>query len=217
VAVFMAVAGPYDAIKEPETISDMADYFVFTDQDLPPNSVWQKCELEYFDADPTRMARFIKTHPHLYFSDYDWALWVDANLQLNVTPEQVIAPIVREAVLATWIHPLRNCIFDEAIECAKRSKDDDGVMDQQMKRYQAASYPALNGLFETSVMASKMGDPSIKALMNSWWAEIEQGSRRDQLSLPFIVHQHKVKVGQLAPKGVCMRSDPRFNYYRHQK
>ncbi len=217
VAVFMAVAGPYDAIKEPELVSENADYFIFTDQDIPPRSVWQKREFEYFDADPTRMARFIKTHPHLYFSDYDWALWVDANLQINVKPEDIIAPINGQAIVSTWVHPLRNCVFDEASECEKRSKDDGNVMKAQIGRYKDAGYPAQNGLFETSVMASQMSAAAIPALMNDWWAEIEKGSRRDQLSFPFAARKNDITVAAIAPKGICMRSDPRFNYYRHQK
>ncbi len=217
IAVFMAVAGDYDSIKDPEIVSDKADYFIFTDQELPPNSIWQKRDFEYFDADPTRMARFIKTHPHLYFGDYDWALWMDANLQINVPPEDIIAPFAATHVLATWTHPLRRCIFDEAKECEKRSKDDGQVMSAQMERYKSAGFTAGAGLFETSVMASKMNEPSITAVMNKWWAEIEQGSRRDQLSLPFALRGLNIEVAALAPKGICMRSDPRFNYYRHQK
>jgi len=217
VAVFMAVAGPYDDIKNPDVISETADYFIFTDQDVPPNSIWQKREFEYFDADPTRMARFIKTHPHLYFADYDWALWVDANLQINILPEDIIAPFHNTSLLATWIHPLRNCIYDEAKECEKRSKDDGQVMSLQMRRYRDAGYPAAHRLYETSVMASKMGHPAIAKLMGAWWAEIEKGSRRDQLAFPYVVDQSGIDVAALAPKGICMRSDPRFNYYRHQK
>jgi len=217
VAVFMAVAGPYDDIKNPDVISETADYFIFTDQEIPPNSVWQKREFEYFDADPTRMARFIKTHPHLYFADYDWALWVDANLQINVLPEDIIAPFHNSSPLATWIHPLRNCTYDEAKECEKRSKDDGQVMTLQMQRYRGADYPAQNGLYETSVMASQMGNPAIAKLMTEWWAEIEKGSRRDQLAFPYVVTQNGIDVAALAPKGICMRSDPRFNYYRHQR
>ncbi len=217
VVVFMAVAGPYDDLKEPLIVSDSADYVIFTDQPVPDDSIWQKRGFDYFNADTPRMARFIKLHPHVYFPNYDWAIWVDANLQLNAMPEDIIRNHVGQHDIATWHHPLRDCVYDEAEECMKRSKDNDELISEQIKRYKAAAHPAHDRLFETSVFISRPKEQKVRDFFNVWWREMEMGSRRDQLGLPIAANEiPNLNIGYLAPQNICMRSDPRFIYFRHK-
>ena len=215
IAVFTAIAGGYDDLKDPEFISDHADYFVFTDGHVPAGSVWQKRPFEFISHDPTRTARFIKTHPHLYFQDYDWAIWMDANLQLVEAPESLLPQSGRDDTFLTWSHPLRDCVYEEGEECIRRSKDDTSGIEAQIASLRARGFPEHAGLFETSVIVAKMNDPHVEELYKVWWAEISRWSKRDQLSLPVAVEATDLPVGHLARHTVCMRTDPRFVYYRH--
>jgi hypothetical protein len=36
------IFGPVDIIHEPLTVADNCDYFLFTDQPVPPDSTWVK-------------------------------------------------------------------------------------------------------------------------------------------------------------------------------
>lgn len=215
IAVFGAISGSYDGLKEPLVKTPGADYFMFSDQDIADGSLWQKRSFEFVSSDPTRTARFIKSHPHLYFSDYDWAVWVDANLQINGDLRSLIAARQDDLDVMTWHHPLRDCVYEEAAECAKRAKDNDEVLKRQVKRYAADGLNKHNGLWETSVFVSKMKSPKVVSFMESWWKEILQGSRRDQIGLPQALRKSDVVIGSFAPPGICMRTDRRFNYYRH--
>lgn len=217
VAVFSAISGDYDAIKDPEFECDDVDYFMFTDQDVPTYSKWSKKDFEFVSFDPTRTARFIKTHPHLYFSDYDWAIWVDANLQINCDPRSLVSDLRRDTQISTWQHPLRSCVYDEAEECIARGKDDESTISSLVEFLKSKDFPKKAGLFETSVFVSRMGDPQVASFLNNWWALIDRFSRRDQLALPLAVLEGDVTMSSLAEAGTCMRTDPRFNYYRHQK
>jgi len=51
--------------------------------------------------------------------------------------------------------------------------------------------------------------------MNNWWAEILQGCRRDQIGLPEALRKSDVEIGGFVHQGICMRTDERFNYFRH--
>ncbi len=215
VAVFMAISNGYDDIKEPEIVSDNADYFVFTDGDVPEGSVWQALPFEFVSNDPTRTARFVKTHPHLYFKEYDWAIWVDANLMLTCAPEDLLPSPSSSDKLLTWSHPLRDCVYDEGEECIKRSKDSEGIIGGHMASLKQRNFPRKAGLFETSVVVSKMGDAQVEEVFNVWWAEISRWSRRDQLSLPVAINALDFQVGLLARERICMRTDPRFVYFGH--
>lgn len=215
IAVFGAISGGYDLLKDPEADVPGVDYVLFTDGDIPEGSLWQKRDFEFVSPDPTRTARFVKIHPHIYFADYDWAVWVDANLAIASDPREWVAGLSESTDLATWIHPLRTRVRDEAEACTARSKDDADTIREQMERYRKEGFPDIGGLWETSVFASRPGRPAVAAFMNRWWAEILKGSRRDQLGLPYALWKSDVSIEPIAPRGVCMRSDPRFHYHRH--
>lgn len=215
IAVFSAVTGGYDDIKEPAFPVDDVDFFMFTDGAVPAGSVWQKRDLEYVDADPTRSARFVKTHPHLYFAEYDYAIWMDANLALNAHPRDLLAMVDATKPIHSWKHPLRICVYDEADTCIELRKDDAGTMRADMDRLRAEGFPRHAGLIETSVIVTTMAHADVPDLYADWWARIERGSRRDQLSLPPAVRATGAEVGWIAPERICMRTDPRILYDRH--
>lgn len=215
IAIYTAISGGYDSLKDPEHVSEHADYFVFTDGEVPEDSIWQPRPFEFVSHDPTRTARFIKTHPHLYFKDYDWAIWMDANLQLVASPDELVPPSDSGETFLTWHHPLRDCVYDEGRECIERSKDKSSGIEAQLESLRARGYPEHAGLFETSVLVAKMNDDKVEEMLKIWWAEISRWSKRDQLSLPVAVEAADLAVGLLARPSVCMRTDPRFVYYRH--
>ena len=216
-AVFTAIAGSYDDLAEPVVVPEGVDYFVFTDRDIAEDSVWEKIEFDYFHHDPTRTARFVKTHPHLYFQDYDVSIWLDANLALHVNPRDIAGVLRPDFQFASWHHPLRESVYHEALECIRRRKDADTVIQHQIAQYRTLGLPEKSGLMETSVIVRKHNDPKVVEAMNLWWKEIDNGSRRDQLSLPYVLWHHELSVDYLARPGICMRSDHRFTYRRHNR
>lgn len=215
IAVFSAMVGSYDHIKEPMGPTDGVDFFMFTDGTVPPGSVWQKRALEYVDADPTRSARFVKTHPHLYFADYDFAIWVDANLTLKTHPRDLLALVDENKPVHSWKHPLRICVYEEARTCMELNKDDNEIVRADIERLEKDGFPRHAGLIETSVFVTTMRHPDVPKLFTDWWARIESGSRRDQLSLPPALRAVGADIGFIAPERICMRTDPRIMYERH--
>ncbi|MGB3456456.1 MAG: glycosyltransferase domain-containing protein [Litorimonas sp.] len=215
VVVFAAISGGYDTLKEPPEDVDGVDYVLFTDTEVDPASRWQVRPFEFVSSDPTRTARFIKTHPHLYFADYDWAVWVDANLQIEADIRDVLAVATPESDALTWIHPLRTTLAEEAEACMSRSKDDAELIRAQMERYRDAGFPDTGGLWETSVFATRPGTARTAEIMTLWWTQILQGSRRDQLGLPYAAWKADMTITPIARRGLCMRTDPRFHYFRH--
>ena len=47
---------------------------------------------------------------------------------------------------------------------------------------------------ETSVIVREHNDPRVIEAMNLWWKEIDNGSRRDQLSLPYVLWNRELSV-----------------------
>ena len=94
-------------------------------------------------------------------------------------------------------HPERNCIYDELIVCVALGKDDEGVMRKQVDLIRSAGFPEKNGLFETNIIYRDHHDYQVIEVMKDWWSWIENYSRRDQLSLPYVLWQHKLEAKSL--------------------
>lgn len=83
VAIYTCIVGDYDTIKEPMYINSICcDYFVITDQNVSPDSSWNKINLQDVKGmppglDASTANRWIKLHPHELFPEYDYSIYVD--------------------------------------------------------------------------------------------------------------------------------------------
>jgi hypothetical protein len=75
----------------------------------------------------------------------------------------------------------------EAVHCVVRKKDCPVTIGQQMDRYRRDQMPADFGLSENNVLLRYHGDSHIRGVMELWWQEVAGGSRRDQLSLSYVL------------------------------
>jgi len=214
IAVYTAVVGPYDELFDPQVCAHNCDFFVFTDQVIT-NQIWQRKPLPYVDADDCRTARFIKLHPHLLFPDYEFSIWIDANLEILSDLTPYLALVQTQDFMATWRHPRRSTVSDELEACVHHSKDDAVVMREQFSRQRSAGFPDRSGLFETSIMVRRHNDRRSINLMTAWWKEICNGSRRDQISLPFVLWQQGRTIVPLRTDQINMRNDPGLMYHQH--
>ena len=216
-AIYTAITGGYDDIKHPERIDPDCDYICFSDTDIRNPGVWQVRRVDYFNTDPTRIARFVKTHPHIYLPDYDISVWIDANLVINALLAPTIEGTLDQSSFSAFLHPHRNCIYLEAEEVIKRNLDGAGPIRDQMKRYKEAGFPQNAGLIETNVLIRRHHEPEVRRISAAWWSEIESGSRRDQLSLNYVLWSVDGQVDPIADRGMSVRNDYRFTRLLHNK
>ncbi len=216
IVVYTAISQGYDELKVPEVGSDRCDFVCFTDADIPGDRGWELRPMDYVSSETARSARYFKTHPHAYFPDYEWSIWVDANLLIKADLGGLVDAAEREGhVFAAFVHPHRDCVYAEAAEVIARGLDTADRVSSQVERYKSAGYPPNNGLTETNVLVRRHNDPQVVEVDIAWWREIENGSHRDQLSLNFVAHKSLLKLGQLAKRGVSVRNDPRFARFLH--
>jgi hypothetical protein len=72
-------------------------------------------------------------------------------------------------------------------------------MTSQVGRYEFSGYPHNNGLVETGVLLRRK-QPEVATFNERWWAEIRQGSLRDQLSFNYVAWRVRLKYGLLPGK-----------------
>jgi dTDP-glucose 4,6-dehydratase len=187
VVCYTAVFGGYDSVVLPEYIADDWDYVCFTDFDLPGEHIFEIRRLSLPGVDPRRRSRYVKTHPHEWFPDHEYSLWLDANYLIRGPGlERTVAGLIEQGVrFAANPHPHRSCVYEELEACIMRGKDDADAMSRQVGRYKDEGMPERLGMLETGMLLRRHGDPAVVAVDEVWWNEIRRHSSRDQLSVMY--------------------------------
>lgn len=185
IAVYTSITAEKDSFKEPLAHTG-ADFVLFSDapHQLPGWSVRPACDLF---TDPRRNARATKLLAHQYLPGYDYSLWLDGSIRLLSAVEDLISTYLQNSDLAVFKHSARNCIYAEAAVCKKWKLDDPSVIRAQMVKYSRSGYPTRNGLIESGAILRRH-TARIEGFNNAWWSECCRYSRRDQLSLNYVLH-----------------------------
>ncbi|MBR1825349.1 MAG: BNR-4 repeat-containing protein [Alphaproteobacteria bacterium] len=206
IAVYTAVIDNYDTLKLPHILSPEIDYICFCNRPINNVGVWQIRACPWLDSDGVKTARYIKTHPHYLLEDYDVAVWIDANLLPCCDLMMYVKRFLRsDKLIGAVPHPVRSDIYQELEACIECGKDDEQIMRLQIEKYRAEGFMH-NDLIESNFMIFRSGEPKLEAFLNMWWSEIEQHSRRDQLSLNYCLQKCGIEWYPLFPKGVCCRN-----------
>ena len=184
-----------------------------TDNDagLPP--WWTARTPEHDETDARRTARRCKVLPHEHFPGCDYTIWHDGNISLLVDPVTLPALLGDTADMALFRHNERGCVYEEAEAVIRCRKDKAARVRAQMERYRAEGMPRDFGLHATWVLVRR-NTAKVRDFCRQWWAEIEQGSARDQLSFDYVRWKMGMEVAQI-PEDVY--SSSLFEYRREGK
>jgi O-antigen biosynthesis protein len=217
IVLYTAIFGEYDNLLLPEHIDPTIDYVCFTDRPRNDYGVWQMRAAPYYHPDPTRIARWVKTHPNELFPDHDVAIWLDANIILKGDIHRYIGLVgAQDAHLGLIAHPHRACFYDEAEACKRLNKDSAKLIDRQIEHYRKAGLPLKQPLFETGFMVVPLKKRETSDALHLWWQQIERYSRRDQLGLAWVIYRcSDLSIIPLLPQGASVRHHEDFLYFRH--
>lgn len=174
-----------------EQVKGNAEFIMFSDV-ITPSDTWKVLSCYDKFKDPRRNSRIHKILPHTYCNT-EYSIWIDGNIKLLVTPEELIEKYLKDHDIAVFKHPVRNCIYDEAMECAKRGLDDPENIIEQAKFYEDNGYAKNKGLCECGVIIRRH-TKKVQQLNEAWWAEYSRFSRRDQISFMYAVDKVGIRV-----------------------
>ena len=184
--IYSAITGDYDNVKEPKYVSPDFDYILFTNNPKIKSDIWQVRLVENpKQLDNVRLARRIKIMGHEYLPEYDYSIWVDGKLEIKDNLREYVETYRRWEPILCFTHYVNDCIYKEKNTCQILKKDDPQIMENQMEKYRLEGYPAENGLVESGIMVRDLKDKRMQKVMETWWEEILNGSRRDQLSFNY--------------------------------
>ena len=220
-AIYTACIGGYDDILQPIVVDDRFDYILFTNDIKETNiGVWQVRKVEYTNSDKTRIARYIKTHPHELLSEYATTLWMDSSLQIisQKVYDRYVELVNNNVDVASVKHPKRDCIYEEAFEVASRqypgALEYEDIALKWCHKLWEEHYPIHNGLFETSILFRR-NNTIVNKLDDLWWECINNYSKRDQLSFNYVLWKTKPTVDKFLKNGEHMLKSDKVRYRQH--
>lgn len=185
--IYTALFGDYDRLVEPKEAWPDFDFVCFTDQTGLSSPLWKIVEVESDRESPVELNRKHKMLPHRYLVEYEGSLYVDSNIQILRNPRKLMEDCLRKGGYLQAKHSLRECVYEEAKECVIFKKAGYTETIRQVIRYRTEGFPAYYGMSENGVMFRDHRNTEVINLMEQWWEEYRIGSRRDQLSLPYVL------------------------------
>lgn len=190
VVVYTTCYGNYDSIKNPIYINANYDYYIFTDQDLPSGTVWEKYDLPSENLKSltnVEKSRLCKLMPHIFFKEYDYSIYIDSNILITCNIDEIINTMIEEnKCIALHQHQVRDCVYREAKAIYASGKAKWKDLKQQINCYANDGFPKNFGLFENNIIFRKHNEKQCIKVMEKWWAEFNRfATKRDQLSFMY--------------------------------
>lgn len=222
VVVYTCVTGNYDKISDPLFSDNAVDYVLLSDNDKNNyTGSWKQLSVSNYVNDQLTNSdknRFIKMHPHeLFCGQYDYAIYIDGNIQVVSDIRTMIDGIDKEYGLAMHLHRERNDIYDEYKVCKILKKGNPKMMRSQITRYKKDGLPRKYGMLEANVIVIDLHSDNAKMIMDEWWEEYRKSeSKRDQIALPYVLWKEKIPIKKLANLGSNVYENSKFMINKHR-
>ena len=221
-AVYSCITGAYDSFPAHPSICADADYYLFVGKGELPAEVpapWKAIELDGSFPDTITAARYAKLHPHTLLSDYEYTLWMDANVGV-ASPEffGTVEEKISAAVPVSGImHPACDCAYEEGVRVVRAGRARPGQVIRILRVLRRNQFPHHFGMFETAVLLRSNTDARVRSLNDRWWALLSRYCRRDQLSFSYCLWKEGLNWDTLMPAGEDVRRNSLFIYKGHER
>ena len=216
VCIYTAIYGDYDVLKEQPQQTLDCDFLCFTDSSaISGVNQWEIVnEAGDSSVHPRMQAKYYKLMNHKIFSSgkrwwsnflkapnlrqYDVTIWIDGSIKLKTdTFAEEMISFLGDYGMAMFVHPERNCIYDEAEFCCDYPKYRNLPMVEQVAHYRSKGYPVKNGLMAAGVITRNMHMRGLNKINQDWWQENLSWTYQDQLSLPYVLWGNKLGYDQI--------------------
>ena len=214
--IYTCLTGGYDRLEQPVAVAPDWDYVCFTDCD-GQDGVWQLRKIPFDSPDPVVRSRYPKILPDRVLPEYDYSLYMDANL--CITGEELYG--FADKCIATGVsfaqvqHPERDCVYEELRYCYLKDKIDTRTAFLLHRKWKAEGLPRHAGLYENNLIFRRHKITEARALDEAWWHAFSAGVPRDQLCLQPIFLRHGIQPTLLLGEGLNARNVPFLQYTLH--
>ena len=199
VALYSVLVGKYDYPIEPDVKFDGVDCIFFTDGNFN-SDFWNVQKTPKFIQSERKTSRHPKILSNEIFSEYDFTVYIDANMFLTKEPNFYIDEFLGDKYdFAHHKNPYRDCLYEEAIEIRDVLKfEEPKVVNDEIEYIMKEGFPKKNGLGANHLLVRRV-NKDVKKMESMWWDMIEKYSYRDQLSLEYCLWKNNTKRNYIEP------------------
>ena len=216
--IYTSLVGDTDCLLQPLFIRDDYDYVCFSNDFKEKYiGVWKIEKILYTEKDKRRLSRYAKLLPHIVLKEYDYSIWMDANLQIITDSfyKTIDSKIEGNCLIAQVPHPLHDCIYDDikSAYIGRRVKLKSAL--KQYNHLKEEKFPVHNGLYENNIILRRHNDSRVIEISELWWKEYQTYSNRDQFSLAYVYWKFSFKPDDLFINKKNARNVDCIEYHKH--
>lgn len=215
ICIYTTLYGDRDELPVINTRTDGIDYICFSDR-LHDNSDWEVVIVppEFFDNNLD--AKRFKVLPHRYLSKYDASLFVDANTFLFGNLDELFKVYLLNEEFVMWKHPERSDVAWEVATIIAHRRHRPLEIINQLECYVQEGMPTNVGIAEGSFIWRVHNNNMLNLFMDQWWEHINRFSKRDQLSLSYLMWKNNFRPKVLPDYLGNGRKNVYFNKFSHK-
>lgn len=217
VCIYTCLMGKYDEIKQPSVIDPDFDYTLFSNSiDAKKVGVWEVRRIED-NMSLVELSRYPKLLPHVFLQDYDYSVYVDANIQIISQDfyEHIKNKIKNGVLFAAVKHPLRIKLYDELRNCYIQNKISFNDYLKEKEKCKAFDKLKYGVFYENSILLRKHNEEVVKEIDKEWWLLFIGNTKRDQLWLCPVLYKSQFYPDFLLREGESMRDCSWLAYHFH--
>ena len=190
----------YDQIFSPVAPTPGVEFVLFADR--RPRLVrgwrWRPLPEAARSLSPTLANRYAKFFPERILPEAEISVYVDANTLILSDLTPLIAEFAASgADIGLFRHRERASLAEELAfgrQVGKIPAADAAKGEAQLAHYREAGLPPDVALTENAIIFRRHGRPALGPAMELWWAQLEEFTKRDQLSLPYVLFRSGLAV-----------------------
>ncbi len=218
--IYTCCIGNYDSLQQPLAVDKDFDYICFSDK-IPSNDtgIWKYKKIGFTHQEKTRISRYPKIMPHEVLTEYEYSVYVDANIQITDKRfyDYINDKIYSGCLIAQVNHcfPPINCTYDEIIFAYKCSRVDFIPALKQILYLKFNHFPRHYGLYENNLIFRRHNAPIVISISRQWWEEYLKLAPRDQFSLMYVYWKKRYMPELLFNENTNTRNSKVLKYNQH--
>ena len=217
--IYTCIVGDYDKLQEPQVVSADFDYVCFSDS-LPIGKigVWNVRPIPFSVHDTILLSRYPKLQPHKVLPEYEYSLYIDANIQIldGSFYDVINKHITAGDLISQVLHPYRKCVYQEIYACWHHSLISLYANVTLRYKLHRMGMPVDYGLMENCIILRRHNDSFVADVSDAWWKFFcSSSAKRDQLSLMPIYWQRNFMPTLLFEEGKNVRNIDSLRWIPH--
>jgi hypothetical protein len=190
--VYTAAYGDYESLRDQFIANETSvPFFCFTDDPNLESQTWEiHHEPPIFPRDPVRSQRLLKIKPPALVHRFKNSIYIDSPYSMLKNPRELFERYKPENGLTLMSHEFRNSVIDEFMAIIDHGLDDYNKIYEQLHHYMDTNPDSLlQRPYHTALIIRDNTNHDISKIMDRWAFHISRYSRRDQLSLNYVLSE----------------------------